>query len=114
LPLYPYHCTQCGYGFEKIQSFSAKPERKCPECGGKLERVLSAPGLSFKGAGWYVNDYSSKSKAPGAAAGAKTESGSAGSETKAASGGDSAAASPAAAAPSPAPAASKPASGATS
>jgi len=102
LPLYAYRCTQCGYNTEKIQSFSAKPDEVCPECGGKLERPLSAPGLSFKGAGWYVNDYSSKGKAPKAAAGAKTES-SSGSETKAASGGDSAAAaSPAAAASSPA------------
>lgn len=105
MPLYAYRCTKCGHSFEKIQNFSAKPEQKCPECGGKLERPLSAPGLSFKGAGWYVNDYSSKGKAPKAAAGAKTESSGSGSETKAASGGDSAAASPAAAASSPAPAA---------
>ncbi len=33
----------------------------CPKCGGPVERPLTAPGLSFKGAGWYVNDYSSKS-----------------------------------------------------
>ena len=61
LPLYPYRCTQCGHRFEKIQSFSAEPERDCPQCGGALERPLTAPGLQFKGAGWYVNDYASKS-----------------------------------------------------
>jgi putative FmdB family regulatory protein len=61
LPLYPYRCTQCGHRFEKIQSFSAEPEKVCPKCGGPVERVLTAPGLQFKGAGWYVNDYSSKS-----------------------------------------------------
>jgi putative FmdB family regulatory protein len=61
LPLYPYRCTQCGHKFEKIQSFKAKPEKKCPKCGGALERVLTAPGLNFKGAGWYVNDYAPKS-----------------------------------------------------
>lgn len=61
MPLYPYRCTQCGHRFEKIQSFSAEPEKVCPKCGGPVERILTAPGLQFKGAGWYVNDYSSKS-----------------------------------------------------
>lgn len=70
MPLYPYRCTQCGYRFEKIQSFNSEPETKCPQCGGALERQLTAPGLQFKGAGWYVNDYASKgtsSKQAGAA-----------------------------------------------
>jgi putative FmdB family regulatory protein len=61
LPLYPYRCKECGHKFEKIQKFSAKPETVCPKCGGALERTLTAPGLSFKGAGWYVNDYAGKS-----------------------------------------------------
>lgn len=60
MPLYPYRCTQCGHRFEKIQSFQSEPETKCPKCGGALERPLTAPGLQFKGAGWYVNDYASK------------------------------------------------------
>jgi putative FmdB family regulatory protein len=63
LPLYPYRCTVCGHHFEKIQSFSAEPETECPKCHGVLERPLTAPGLQFKGAGWYVNDYASKSSA---------------------------------------------------
>lgn len=61
MPLYPYRCTQCGHKFEKIQSFSAEPEKECPKCHGLLERPLTAPGLQFKGAGWYVNDYAPKS-----------------------------------------------------
>ena len=60
LPLYPYRCTQCGHRFEKIQSFADEQEKICPKCGGALERTLTAPGLSFKGAGWYVNDYAGK------------------------------------------------------
>ncbi len=61
MPLYPYRCTECGHRFEKIQSFSAEPETVCPNCGkAALVRVLTAPGLQFKGAGWYINDYSSK------------------------------------------------------
>jgi len=35
----------------------------CPKCGGVVERPLTAPGLHFKGAGWYVNDYASKPSA---------------------------------------------------
>ncbi|MDE3202061.1 MAG: zinc ribbon domain-containing protein [Acidobacteriota bacterium] len=61
MPLYPYRCTECGHRFEKIQSFSSAPETVCPNCGkAALERILTAPGLQFKGAGWYINDYSSK------------------------------------------------------
>ena len=60
MPLYEYRCTQCGYGFEKIQKFNAEPEAACPKCGGELERPLTAPALQFKGAGWYVNDYAPK------------------------------------------------------
>lgn len=60
MPLYPYRCTKCGHRFEKIQSFNSEPETECPKCGGKLERPLTAPGLQFKGAGWYVTDYASK------------------------------------------------------
>ena len=61
MPLYPYRCTKCGHKFEKIQSFSSEPETECPKCQGLLERPLTAPGLQFKGAGWYVNDYAPKS-----------------------------------------------------
>jgi len=62
LPLYAYRCTTCGNKFEKIQNFSAEPETVCPKCGNAtLIRPLTAPRLNFKGAGWYVNDYASKS-----------------------------------------------------
>ena len=63
MPLYAYRCTQCGHKFEKIQNFSAEPETECPKCHGVLERPLTAPRLNFKGAGWYINDYASKSSA---------------------------------------------------
>jgi putative FmdB family regulatory protein len=62
LPLYAYRCTTCGNKFEKIQNFSAEPETICPKCGNAtLIRPLTAPRLNFKGAGWYINDYASKS-----------------------------------------------------
>ena len=63
MPLYEYRCKACGHVFEKIQSFSAPEEKECPVCKGEVERLLSAPAIQFKGAGWYVNDYAGKSAA---------------------------------------------------
>lgn len=73
MPLYEYRCQACHHSFEKIQSFSAPPESQCPKCGGQLIRPISAPALQFKGAGWYINDYSSKGKASASAEGAASE-----------------------------------------
>jgi len=60
MPLYEYQCKKCGHRFEKIQKFSDKPIKKCPECGGAVEQLLSAPAVQFKGSGWYVTDYAKK------------------------------------------------------
>lgn len=62
MPLYEYRCKKCGHQFEKIQSFSAPDEKECPVCKGEVERLISAPAIQFKGAGWYVNDYAAKGK----------------------------------------------------
>ena len=61
MPLYEYQCKKCKHRFEKIQKFSDRHTKKCPECGGPVEQVISAPALQFKGSGWYVTDYASKS-----------------------------------------------------
>jgi putative FmdB family regulatory protein len=63
VPLYEYRCKACGHVFEKIQSFSAPELKECPVCQGEVERLLSAPAVQFKGAGWYVTDYAGKSAA---------------------------------------------------
>ncbi|MGC2743553.1 MAG: zinc ribbon domain-containing protein [Candidatus Angelobacter sp.] len=68
MPLYEYQCKKCKHKFEKIQKFSDPPVRKCPDCGGPVEKVMHAPNVQFKGTGWYVTDYggkSDKSKADG-------------------------------------------------
>ena len=52
MPLYEYECRKCGKTLEKIQKFSDKPLTKCPDCGGRLERLISAPAIQFKGTGW--------------------------------------------------------------
>ena len=61
MPLYEYECKKCGHRFEKIQKFSDKMVKKCPECGGAVEQMISAPAVQFKGTGWYVTDYAKKS-----------------------------------------------------
>ncbi|HEU5232477.1 MAG TPA: FmdB family zinc ribbon protein [Terriglobales bacterium] len=56
MPLYEFECEKCHHRFEKIQSVSA-PDPECPKCGSKVERLLHAPAVQFKGSGWYVTDY---------------------------------------------------------
>lgn len=63
MPLYEYQCQKCGHRFERIQRFSDPLVKKCPECGGKVEQMISAPAVQFKGSGWYVTDYAKKSSA---------------------------------------------------
>src|SRR5271166_5765676 len=63
MPLYEYECKKCGHRFEKIQKFSDKMVKKCPDCGGAVEQMISAPAVQFKGSGWYVTDYPKKSSA---------------------------------------------------
>jgi putative FmdB family regulatory protein len=60
VPLYEYKCTKCHQNTEKIESVSGPHLKKCPHCGGKVESVISAPAIQFKGAGWYVTDYAGK------------------------------------------------------
>ena len=62
MPIYEYRCTACQHTFEVMQKFSDPPVKKCPECKGKVEKLLSAPGLLFKGSGWYVTDYANASR----------------------------------------------------
>ena len=72
MPLYEYQCAKCGKRTEKIESVSGPHLKKCPHCGGKVERLLTAPAIQFKGSGWYVTDYAGKS---GAKEGSASESG---------------------------------------
>ena len=74
MPLYEFQCKKCGHRFEKIQKFSDKKIRKCPDCGGPVEQVISAPAVQFKGSGWYVTDYAKKSDATASADGGGKDS----------------------------------------
>lgn len=112
MPTYEYKCDACGTTFEKFQSMSAAPIKKCPNCGkNKVRRLIgTGAGLIFKGSGFYITDYRSE----GYKSAAKSESG--GGETKAgdskpaeSKSTESTPAAPAAAPAASAPAESKPA-----
>jgi putative FmdB family regulatory protein len=82
MPTYDYKCDACGHQFERFQSITAAPIRKCPSCGKSKVRRLIGPGagLIFKGSGFYITDYGKDGKGPRKAdsdkpaAEAKTES----------------------------------------
>jgi len=78
VPLYEYECRKCGQRTEKIENFSGPHLKKCPKCGGKLERLVGAPAIQFKGSGWYVTDYAGKGSGGDSSKGEKAE----GSEAK--------------------------------
>ena len=63
MPTYDYMCEDCEHQFEQFQSITARPTRKCPECGKmKLRRLIGAgAGIIFKGSGFYQTDYRSES-----------------------------------------------------
>jgi putative FmdB family regulatory protein len=62
MPVYIYHCENCGVQFEKQQSFSDHPLVRCPECGKKtLKKVYQPVGIVFKGSGFYATDHHSPS-----------------------------------------------------
>jgi predicted nucleic acid-binding Zn ribbon protein len=75
MPTYDYRCATCGIEFELFQAFSEDALKKCPTkksgnspagCTspgrGKVEKVFSAPGITFKGSGFYKTDSRSGSK----------------------------------------------------
>ena len=62
MPIYEYRCAACEHTFEVRQRFSDPPVKRCPKCKAKVEKLISAPGLLFKGTGWYVTDYANQSR----------------------------------------------------
>jgi len=78
MPTYEYKCKSCGQKFEKFQSITAAPIKKCPHCGKNTAQRLigTGAGLIFKGSGFYITDYRSegykeKAKAEGGASDSK-------------------------------------------
>ena len=63
MPTYEYECGACDHKWERFQSITADPVRKCPSCGKSKARRLIGTGASiiFKGSGFYITDYRSDS-----------------------------------------------------
>ena len=87
MPTYDYQCSTCGSTFELFQSFSEDTLTKCPTkksgnspvgCTapgrGKVTKVFSAPGITFKGSGFYKTDSRSGSSKSGGSSGSGKES----------------------------------------
>lgn len=75
MPIYEYACQSCGKRTELLQRMDDPPLATCPQCGGEVKKLVSAPAVQFKGSGWYVTDYAGKSgKAPEAKGESKPES----------------------------------------
>jgi putative FmdB family regulatory protein len=62
MPIYEYECLQCGKRTEWLQRMSDGPLAACPQCGGEVRKLISAPSFQFKGSGFYKTDYVDKDK----------------------------------------------------
>ena len=63
MPLYEYHCKNCGEQTELLQKLSDTPEKTCPACHkDTLEKQISSSNFQLKGSGWYVTDFRDKQK----------------------------------------------------
>jgi putative FmdB family regulatory protein len=57
MPTFDFHCSACKHVFEANVAFGSKKLPTCPHCGNKnVEKMLSVPGIMFKGSGFYKND----------------------------------------------------------
>ncbi len=56
MPTYQYKCETCGIVFERKQHFTDEPLKRCPECEGRVRRVIHPVEIVFKGPGFYVTD----------------------------------------------------------
>ncbi|GAC1339286.1 MAG: hypothetical protein NVSMB23_08090 [Myxococcales bacterium] len=66
MPIYEFVCEACGRLVERLQKLTDPPPDACPECGGKMAKIMSRNSFQLKGGGWYRDLYSSSSpKKPG-------------------------------------------------
>lgn len=62
MPTYEYKCKKCGNIFEKFQSITEDPIKKCKNCDGEVYKLISKNGnFILKGSGYYSTDNRSNS-----------------------------------------------------
>lgn len=81
MPTYLYECENCGR-FEEFQRISEKPLTNCPTCQGETKRIIGAPGIIFKGSGFYCTDSKQSNNLAGSDNGNKKEETKKSKETK--------------------------------
>ena len=59
MPIYEFVCEACGNIVERLQKLSDPPPDACPECGGKMAKIMSRNSFQLKGGGWYRDLYGS-------------------------------------------------------
>ncbi len=57
MPVYEYSCAECGERFEQYRKVTARSAARCPECGGRGQKVFRPVGIIFKGSGFHCTDY---------------------------------------------------------
>lgn len=65
MPIYEYECPACEIVIEVQQRISEDPLSTCPDCGGKVNKLVSMSSFQLKGGGWYSDGYSSTSMGNG-------------------------------------------------
>ena len=60
MPIYEYECEKCGR-FEVMQKISEPALKKHPDCGKKVQKLISGSSFALKGGGWYADLYSKPS-----------------------------------------------------
>ena len=110
MPIYEFVCEACGRLVEKIQKLSDPPPDACPECGGKMAKIMSRNSFQLKGGGWYKDLYSSGSKSEGSGTSKPSSDASAAATPSPSTGGSAPSHAPSTPAPAatPAPAPKKP------
>lgn len=74
MPIYEYHCDNCGADFEEWQKITEPAVGSCKVCGGEARRMISQSSFILKGSGWYVTDYARKGSSSASEAPKKSES----------------------------------------
>jgi putative FmdB family regulatory protein len=74
MPIYEYHCLDCGHEFDLLQKFSDPPVTTCPSCSGAVKKLISRSAFHLKGDGWYVTDYARKSSKNGSSSSSAKDS----------------------------------------